>query len=57
MEKIKFDTHIDLLQLGAQFMKATEAADYPRMLINVKPEEWQDFFAAEAKKLERDIIA
>src|SRR3989344_4228228 len=49
--RVKFDTHIDLLQLGTQFVKATEALDYPRMLIDIKSDDWQTFFIAEAKKL------
>lgn len=47
--KIKFDHHIDLLQLSAQFVKATELKDYPRMLIDLREEEWQRFFIEEAK--------
>lgn len=54
--RVKFDTYIDPLQLGAQFVKAKEALDYPPMLVDIKPEEWQEFFMAEAKKLERDVI-
>ena len=49
--KIKFDHHIDPLQLAAQFVKATELKDYPRMLVECKEEEWQGFFLSEAKKL------
>lgn len=54
--KIKFDWHIDPLQLGAQFVKATEAKDYPRMIKDVKPEEWQTFFIEEAKKLKGEVL-
>lgn len=54
--KIKFDWHIDLLQLGAQFVKAREAADLPRMMIDVPAKQWQDFFIAEAKKLGSKIM-
>lgn len=55
--KIKFDWHIDPLQLGTQFTKAQEAEDYPRMIAEVRPEEWRDFFLAEAKKLGNEIVA
>ena len=55
--KIKFDWHIDPLQLGTQFVKATEAKDYPRMIKDIPSEEWQSFFMDEAKKLKSDIIA
>lgn len=55
--KTKFDWHIDPLQLGTQFIKATEAKDYPRMIQNMPPQEWQHFFFEEAKKLKSEIIA
>lgn len=54
--KIKFDWHIDPLQLGTQFVKAKEASDPPRMLVKIRKEEWQNFFIAEAKKLESKIL-
>lgn len=49
--RAKFDHHIDLLQLGAQFVKAENLKDYPTMLNKVSEKEWQGFFAREAKKL------
>jgi len=54
--RMKFEWHIDLLQLGAQFIKAKEVKDYPRMLKKIKPEVWQDFFLAEAEKLKDKIL-
>ncbi len=54
--KIKFDWHIDPLQLGSQFVRAIEAKDSPRMIREISPEEWQNFFIEEAKKLKKDII-
>lgn len=54
--KIKFDWHIDPIQLGTQFVKATEAEDYPHMIQNLTKEEWQNFFIEEAKKLAPDIF-
>lgn len=48
--QIKFDHYLDPLQLAAQFVKASELKDYPRMLIDLREEEWQRFFLAEAKK-------
>lgn len=54
--KIKFDWHIDPLQLGAQFIKSADAQDYPRMIKNVLPEEWQKFFLEEAKKLKPEVL-
>lgn len=54
--KIKFDWHIDPLQLGTQFIKAEEAKNYPRMIEKIDDKEWQNFFIAEAKKLKKEII-
>lgn len=54
--KIKFDWHIDPLQLGTQFIKATEAEDYPRMIKQIDNKVWQNFFIQESKKLSPEII-
>lgn len=55
--KVKFDWHIDPLQLGTQFVKATEAKDFPRLIKKIPLTQWQDFFIREAKKLKNKIIA
>lgn len=54
--KAKFDWHIDLLQLGTQFLKAKEAEDYPRMIREVAAADWQTFFEEEAKKFGKEVI-
>lgn len=54
--KIKFDWHIDPIQLGAQFIKAAEVKDYPRMIKKIKNEKWQVFFMEEAKKFKKNIF-
>lgn len=54
--KIKFDWHVDPLQLGAQFFQAKEVKDYPRMIVEIKPSEWREFFVMEAKKLKNNIL-
>lgn len=54
--KIKFDWHIDPIQLGAQFIKASEAKDYPRMIKKIENKKWQVFFIKEAKKLKNNIF-
>jgi predicted nucleotidyltransferase component of viral defense system len=56
LAKIKFDTHIDLIQLGAQYMKAREVKDYPRMIERLDEEQWQGFFEEEAKKLSKKVF-
>ncbi len=54
--QIKFDNHIDPIQLGSQYMKVTELKDYPKMLIDIQKKNWQEFFIQEAKKLKDKII-
>lgn len=54
--RIKFDWHIDALQLGTQFVKSEGVEDYPRMFKEIRPEEWRRFFLEEAKKLRGDIV-
>jgi len=56
LAKEKFDYHIDHIQLGSQFIKATEVKDYPHLITKVEPATWQNFFLAEAKKLKSDIL-
>ena len=54
--KVKFDWHIDPLQLGTQFVKVKEAKDYPRMIKKISDSEWQTFFIDEAKKLKEKVV-
>lgn len=54
--KIKFDWHIDPIQLGTQFVKSKEVKDYPKMIKKISNKEWQNFFIEEAKKLKKEII-
>lgn len=54
--RIKFDFHIDPIQLGTQFVKAREALDVPRMITPIADEEWHHFFMREAKNLKEDIF-
>ncbi len=54
--RIKFDWHIDPLQLGTQFLNAANVKDYPRMVKDIPAQEWLEFFIEEAKKLKPKII-
>ena len=54
--RIKFDWHIDPIQLGNQFNKAVEAEDYPKMVTSIENLDWQTFFIEEAKKLKPEIL-
>lgn len=54
--RIKFDYHIDPLQLGAQFVRVEVLKDYPSMLIHLDESAWQNFFIEEAKRLSPEIL-
>lgn len=54
--KIKFDFHIDNLQLGSRFLLASEVKDYPKMIIKINHKKWQDYFANEALILGEKIL-
>ncbi|MCL5666168.1 MAG: nucleotidyl transferase AbiEii/AbiGii toxin family protein [Patescibacteria group bacterium] len=55
--RLKFDTHIDLLKLGSQFNKATQAADLPRLVSPLPEKDWHGFFLSEADKLKPEILS
>jgi predicted nucleotidyltransferase component of viral defense system len=54
--QIKFGNYIDPIQLGVQYMKAKGLKDFPKMLVDIKEDEWQEFFISEARKLSNKII-
>jgi len=54
--QIKFGNYIDPIQLGAQYMRVKELKDFPRMIVDIEENVWQDFFISEAEKLSRKII-
>ncbi len=54
--KIKFDWHIDPLQLGTQFVKAQAAPDYPQMISKIDPKTWQQFYIQEAEQLHSNVL-
>lgn len=55
--KIKFDWHIDPIQLASQFVKAGQVKDFPRMIKPIANSAWQEFFELEAKKLKPEIFS
>lgn len=55
--KAKFDYHIDLLQLGTQFVKVNEVEDFPKMLIKLPDAAWKKFFLMEAEKFKDNILS
>ena len=54
--KIKFDWHIDPIQLGSRLFQATEATDFPRMIKEINHQDWRRFFIKEAEKLKNQVI-
>ncbi len=54
--KVKFDWHIEPLQLASQFVKAELAQDYPRMIKKIKDKDWQNFFIKQAKTMRGSIL-
>ncbi len=54
--QIKFDWHVDPLQLATQFNGAERLLDYPRMIRKLEPTTWQRFFKQEATKFEKKIL-
>ena len=54
--KIKFDWHIEPVQLASQFIKSAEAKDYPRMIKKINNKTWQEFFLSQAKRMKGDIL-
>ena len=56
--KAKFDWHIDPINLASQFTKVTDlrGQDFPAMLVPFDRNAMEEFFLAEAKKLEKDIF-
>lgn len=54
--RIKFDTVIDLAQLGKQFLLVTELRDYPKMLIKLSSKKWQKFFLEQVKGMKEKLL-
>lgn len=54
--RIKFDWHIDPIQLGSRFLQAATVKDYPRMVKRINHKIWQTFFIEEARKNEKKIF-
>lgn len=48
---MKFDWHIDPINLGTQLMKVSDIKDYPKLLKKINDKKWQDFFLDIAKKM------
>jgi len=56
LAKIKFDWHIDPIQLGQTFTHIVSFQDTPRMIVPFDRKKMEKFFLEEAKKLQTDIF-
>ena len=56
MARVKFDWHIDPVQLGTQLLKAKGIKDLPRMIKKLNHQDWRDFFVAKARSLSDSIF-
>ncbi|MFH1947016.1 MAG: nucleotidyl transferase AbiEii/AbiGii toxin family protein [Candidatus Magasanikbacteria bacterium] len=54
--QIKFDWHVDILQLGAQFLQVKEVKDYPQMIKKIKQSDLEKFFLNEAKNFKNKVL-
>lgn len=54
--RIKFDTHIDPLQLAQQIMKVNELEDNPRMIADYSKKEMVNFWNNEVLKLKKETL-
>ena len=55
--QIKFNNYLDPIQLGAQYLKAKELKDYPKMIVEISENAWQDFFIEAAKDLKDSVVS
>ena len=55
LARIKFDTHIDPIQLGSQLIRANTIRDLPKMLIKLPQSQWRSYFIERAKSLKNKV--
>lgn len=54
--KVKFDWHIDPIELGSQLLRAQDLKDYPKMIKKIDHQDFQQFFLKEAENLKKEIL-
>lgn len=54
--RVKFDTHMDPLQMAQHLLEVGTVLDYPRLLLPLYPEEWIQFWKQEAMKLKSEAV-
>lgn len=55
LARIKFDTHIDPIQLGSRLIDAEDIQDLPRMIINLPERKWRSYFIEKALSLKGKV--
>lgn len=55
--RAKFDTHIDIVKLGSQFIKVKEVKDFPNLIDDLDESLWINYFIEESKILGKKIIS
>lgn len=55
--RAKFDTHIDIVKLGSQFIKVKEVKDFPNLIDDLDKSLWKNYFIEESKILGKKIIS
>ena len=54
--RLKFDTHIDPLQMVSQLLKIKEVKDYPRMITKIDLKELEKFWLSQAADLKTKVL-
>lgn len=54
--RVKFDWHIDPIQLGSQLLQIKELKDYPKLINKIDTQVLLTFFEKEAKQLKQSIL-
>ncbi len=53
--RVKFDWHIDPINLGSQLMKCQDIKDYPKTFEKIDDKEWQNFYLKIAKEIGKEL--
>ena len=54
--RMKFDTHIEPLQMAQQLLAVDYLEDFPRMIIKLDNQIWQEFWKQEAIKMKSEVL-
>ena len=54
--RIKFDTHIEPLQMAQQLLEVDRLEDFPRMIKKLPHKEWREFWINEAAAIKSEVL-